>query len=77
MKDLDYYMSLPYRVEIFPDADGGYAAKVLDLPGCITCAPSWSELLYMINDAKKSWLATALACGDVIPEPAYQERLSA
>ena len=29
---LDYYMSLPYTIEIIPDMkDGGYVAKVVEL----------------------------------------------
>ena len=62
-------MSLPYKVEIIPSPEGGYAAKVLELPGCITCARTWEELAYMIEDAKKSWILTSLECGDPIPEP--------
>ncbi len=68
-KDLKYYMSLPYKVEIFPSPEGGYAARVTDLPGCITCAETWGELLYMIEDAKKCWISTGLEYGDPIPEP--------
>lgn len=68
-KDLAYYMSLPYKIEIFPSPEGGFAARVTDLPGCITCADTWEELQFMIEDAKKSWLECSLANGDPIPEP--------
>lgn len=41
MKTIDYYMSLPYRLEIIPDPDeGGYAARYPELPGCITVGSS-------------------------------------
>ena len=40
-RDLDYYMSLPYRVEVIPSPEGGYGARVIELPGCITCADTW------------------------------------
>jgi hypothetical protein len=34
VKDIEYYMSLPYKIEIYPNPEGeGYAAKVPDLPG--------------------------------------------
>lgn len=70
VKDIEYYMSLPYKIEIYPDPEGqGYAAKVPDLPGCITCAETWEELLHMIEDAKKCWILTGLEYGDPIPEP--------
>ena len=37
MKTIEYYMKLPYKLEIFPDPDeGGYVASYPDLPGCLT-----------------------------------------
>ena len=43
-KDLKYYLSLPYRLEILPDeAEGGYALSCPELPGCLTCAPTVEE----------------------------------
>ena len=43
-KDLKYYLSLPYRVEILPDeTEGGYALSCPELPGCLTCAPTVEE----------------------------------
>ena len=37
MKDLQYYLGLPYTIEIVPDEDG-YFVRVLELPGCMTYA---------------------------------------
>ena len=68
-RDLDFYMSLPYRVEVIPSPEGGYGARVIELPGCITCADTWEQLHYMIEDAKRAWLTTSLEFGDPIPEP--------
>ena len=37
MKTIDYYMGLPYKLEIVPDVEeGGYVARYPELPGCIT-----------------------------------------
>ena len=37
-KDLTYYMSLKYRVEIVEGEDtDGYVLHCPELPGCITC----------------------------------------
>ena len=66
---IEYYMSLPYTVEIIPDPEGGYVAKVLELKGCITQADTWEELECMIEDAKRVWLETALEEGVEIPLP--------
>jgi|Deesub1362B_J571_1020462.scaffolds.fasta_scaffold16753_3 antitoxin HicB len=69
-KRLEYYMKLPYRVEIYPEPDGsGYTAEIPDLPGCITCAKTLDELWDMIEDAKRLWLEVALEEGEPIPEP--------
>ncbi|MCR5175438.1 MAG: type II toxin-antitoxin system HicB family antitoxin [Anaerovibrio sp.] len=39
------------------------------MPGCITCADTWEELQYMIEDAKRCWLSCTLEDGMPIPEP--------
>ena len=70
MKSLNYYLSLPYRMEIIPDMEeGGYTARCPDLPGCLTCAETIEELVVCANDAKKVWLAAALEDGIEIAEP--------
>lgn len=70
MKTIDYYMSLPYRMEIIPDVEeGGFTATYPDLPGCITCAETLEELVDNMGDAKKAWLTAALEDKVDIPEP--------
>ncbi len=70
MKNINYYMALPYKIEIIPDPiDGGFVAQVPELRGCITQADTWEELGEMIEDAKRSWILTAMQFNDVIPEP--------
>ena len=70
MKTLDYYMSLPYRLEIIPDTEeGGYTAKYPELPGCLTCAETVEELIKNAVDAKMAWLSGAIEEGLDIAEP--------
>lgn len=70
IKNIDYYMSLPYRMEIIPDKDeGGYTAKFPDLPGCLTCAETLEGIIANANDAKKTWLEAAIEEGISITEP--------
>lgn len=70
IKDLDYYMSLPYRIEIVKDSDEeGYAAFIPELKGCITTGISISDALESLEDAKKTWISSAIEDGDPIPEP--------
>ena len=70
MKTIDYYLNLPYRLEIIPDPDeGGYVARYPDLPGCITVGETLESVAKNAGDAKKAWLEAALADGVDIAEP--------
>ena len=70
-KNLNYYLSLPYRVEVIPDPnEGGFALQCPELPGCATCAETIEDGLHAIADAKREWLAACLEDGIPIPEPA-------
>ena len=45
MKTIDYYMGLPYKLEIVPDVEeGGYVARYPELPGCISVGRICSEI---------------------------------
>lgn len=68
-KDLEYYMALPYSILLVPDEEGGWFAKVPELPGCMTFGETQAEVLELIEDAKRAWISTNLEDGDPIPEP--------
>ena len=69
LKDLDYYMSLPYRLEIIPDTEeGGYAARY---KGCVTCSDTLEGLGANVLDAKRAWLEAAIDEGIEIAEPLF------
>lgn len=67
-KTLDYYLGLPYTVEI-RKSEEGYFARVVELSGCMTWTESFEELGAMIEDAMRAWIEDALEDGDPIPEP--------
>lgn len=70
MKNLEYYMKLPYKLEVIQDVEeGGYVARYPELPGCVTCSDSVEGLLQNAEDAKKSWLTACLEEKLDIPEP--------
>jgi len=70
LKTLDYYLSLPYRLEIVPDEEeGGYTAWYPELPGCITTAETMDDILHNALDAKKAWLEASIESGFEIAEP--------
>jgi len=72
-KSVEYYMNLPYKIEIIPDEDGGYFVKVKELEGCMTEADTLEELFEMIEDAKRSWLEVAIEENMEIPMPEVME----
>lgn len=74
---LDYYMNLAYRMEIIEDKDeGGYVLTFPELPGCMTCSDSLSELFELAKDAKKTWIEGMLEDGKEIPLPSDLESYS-
>ena len=75
-KNIDYYMSLPYREIIEADPAGGYVGYIPDLKGCITQAETKAEILDMLEDAKKSWIEAALEDELEIPEPLQDDDFS-
>ena len=77
VKTLEYYMGLPYRIEIVEDKDeGGFALHCPELNGCMTCADSIEEGIKLLEDAKREWFSACLEDGISIPEPATDENYS-
>lgn len=68
-KYLEYYLSLLYPIELIPDMDGYWFARIPLLKGCMTNGDTREDALNMIDDAKRLWLETALSLGMTIPEP--------
>lgn len=76
-KDLQYYMNLPYRMEVVEDkAEGGFTLYCPELQGCLTCADTLEEGFRMLEDAKRAWLTACLEEGQPIPEPVPLEDYS-
>lgn len=59
----------PWDIELKPYPDGGYFARVVELPGCMTEASSAAEALEALEDARAAWIAVALDQGLKIPLP--------
>jgi antitoxin HicB len=68
-KSLEYYMSLPYPIELIPDEDGYWFAQIPLLQGCMTQGASREEALQMLDEAKEIWLEQQLLHSQPIPEP--------
>ncbi len=70
-KDLQYYLSLPYRIVLIPAQEDGYVIEIPELPGCLSQGETIEEGMEMIQDAKIAWLEAALEKGIAIHEPEH------
>lgn len=77
MKNLEYYLRLPYRLELVPDLEeGGYVVSFPELPGCLSSGETVEAALANAEDAKTTWLTAALEEGIDINEPIALENYS-
>jgi antitoxin HicB len=75
-KDFDYYMTLPYTIEILPEQPDGWYAGIKELPGCMTTAETAEEALTEIQELKEEWIRNAIEDKFEIPEPRAREGYS-
>jgi antitoxin HicB len=75
-KTIDYYMNLPYTIELQCDPEHGWFVRVRELRGCMSAGDTAEEALAMIQEAKAGWLEVALEEGLAIPEPRAEEDYS-
>lgn len=76
MKDLAYYLALPYTIELIREEDATWFARVVELPGCLSAGDSAEDAAGMIQDAMAGWIELAIADGRIIPEPKPREEYS-
>jgi antitoxin HicB len=75
-KTVEYYLGLPYTIELVPEPEGGWFVGVKELPGCISEGDTPEEAIEMIRDAMRAWIEVALEDGDPVPEPRQIEAYS-
>jgi antitoxin HicB len=68
-KNLAYYLSLPYTIQITREDETTWFARVVELPGCMTEGDTPVEAADLILDALAGWIEIALEDGRPIPEP--------
>lgn len=75
-KPMEYYMNLPYVIEVIPEEAGGYSVKIEELPGCISQGETIDEAINNIKEAQEGWLEVAIEEGLEIPLPKVMEEYS-
>jgi len=72
MKNVEYYMSLPYTTIIEPINDESgfyYVGRIMEFEGCMTDGDSKEETLQNLQEAMELWIETKLGNGFEVPEP--------
>src|SRR4030042_29365 len=62
-------LAKPSARVITPDPSGGYAAQVLEFPGCFSDGDTPDEAYRNLQEAAENWIEAALAQRIAIPEP--------
>ena len=72
MKNVAYYMALPYTtiIESINDESGFYyVGRIMEFEGCMTDGDTKEEALKNLQEAMELWLETKLSNGFEVPEP--------
>jgi len=75
-KNTQYYLNLPYTLELYFDPDHAWFIRVKELPGCTSQGETPDEAVEMVKDAMQLWIEDALESGESIPEPRPDESFS-
>jgi antitoxin HicB len=75
MKDLEYYLGLPYTIILKRDEEGDIVAHVDELRGCSAHGKTASGALANLEESKRVWVEDCLEAGQEVPEPAIAEML--
>jgi predicted RNase H-like HicB family nuclease len=68
-KTPEEYLKEPYSRVLVPDENGGYAAEMLEFPGCFAEGETADDAMQALERAAQSWIQVALDQGQEIPEP--------
>ena len=69
IKQPEDYLKKPYARVLIPEPEGGFAAEILEFPGCYSSGETAEEALRNLEDAATNWLEAAISQGQYISEP--------
>lgn len=73
-RDLNYYMDLPYNIDVISHDESGYTVGIRELPWITATNESMDTALELLDCNKGSWLEEAIKSGVPIPEPPRDDR---
>lgn len=75
--EVDRIAARAYVRMLIPDIeDGGYVARVLEFPGCISEGDTPDEAIANVDEALRGIIASMLDRNDAIPEPLSEHEYS-
>ena len=72
MKNVQYYLELPYTMIMHRDEEGDYVARIAELPGCAAHGTTPQAAFEALEEAMQLWITDCLESGDPVPEPAMR-----
>ena len=75
MKDINYFLSLKYPIEL-TETDEGFVATHPDLPGCASFGDTAGEAIDSLREVRELWLQGQVEAHGVAPEPRSEEEFS-
>jgi|GEM_PF-2250705 len=73
IKDLNYYLNLPWAYEFTKALEGGYYARVKGI-FCHSYGETMEEATKNIQEALECYIESCLEDNDTVPEPQYFEK---
>jgi antitoxin HicB len=76
IRDVSYYMALPYTIVLRRDSDGDVVARIEELAGCTAHGKSEAEAIDNLRDVQAVWLEDCIESEEPVPVPeVHEERL--
>jgi antitoxin HicB len=67
--EVEQLANRPYRVIVSVDSEDGFIGQIAELPGLLAVGDTADEMFELIQDAKRAWIATAIAQDRPVPAP--------
>lgn len=68
-REVEELASRPYPIVVWNDAENGWVGIIPDLPGLSAAGETPEEVIAIAEEAKRLWIAAALADGKPVPHP--------
>lgn len=75
-KNVQDYLHKSYARVLVPEETGGFSARILEFPGCVTRGETRDGALESLEKVAESWLEVAIALGHTIAEPLSTQEYS-